>query len=149
MSHTILVGYDDSDSSRRALDRAVEEARSRHARLLVLAVLELPIDPNAPRAFGTMGDGAPVSGPYPEPPEITDVLDAARAHLDGTGVPAEYHWAPGEPAGLILSVAAERKVDLVVVGHHHHGFLSRMFGGDVAAEVQRHSGSEVIVVDAH
>jgi len=114
---------------------------------MVLAVLELPVDPTAPRAFGTMGDGPPAGGPFPEPPEITSVLDAARARLDGSGVRAEYRWAPGDPAGLLIATAAEHDVDLVVVGAHHHGLLGRLLGGDVAAELRRHAGCEVQIVE--
>ena len=32
----ILVGYDGSDGAKRALDRAVEEARAHHGRILSL-----------------------------------------------------------------------------------------------------------------
>ncbi len=98
----ILVGYDDSDASARALERAAAQARERQQRLVVLAVLEMPLDPRDPHQFGTAGDSTPLTGPFPEPPEITDILADARSKLEGTGVMADYVWAPGEPARLIV-----------------------------------------------
>ena len=147
MAHTVLVGFDDSPASRRALDLARDATRREHGRLIVLAVLELPVDPTGPRAFGTMGDGPPAAGPFREPPEITSVLDAARTRLEGSGARAEYRWAPGDPAALLIATAAEHDVDLVVIGEHHHGLLGRLLGGDVATEVRRHAGCEVRVVE--
>jgi nucleotide-binding universal stress UspA family protein len=144
---TILVGYDESDASVRALARAAEEARRTAQGLVVLAVLELPLDPRDPHQFGTAGDSTPITGPFPEPPEITAILEDARERLDGAGVAADYLWAPGEPARLIVDVAEARKASAIVVGHHHHSMLGRLFGTDVAADVQRNAACEVIVVD--
>lgn len=144
---SILVGFDGSDASGRALDRAAAEAHRSGARLIVLAVHELPLDPRDPHQFGTAGDSTPITGPFPEPPEISEILAAARARLAGTGVEAEYDWAPGEPARLIVDAARDREVDAIVVGHHHHGMLGRLLGADVAADVRRGADCEVIVVD--
>jgi nucleotide-binding universal stress UspA family protein len=143
----VLVGYDDSDASARALDRAAERAREASQRLIVLAVLEMPLDPRDPRQFGTAGDGTAVTGPFAEPPPITEILDKARDRLEGTGVVAEYVWAPGEPARLIVDTAQGRGAETIVVGHHHHTMLGRLFGTDVAADVQRNAACEVVVVD--
>lgn len=144
---SILVGYDRSAASVRALERAAAEARKTHARLIVLAVLEMPLDPRDPHQFGTAGDGTPITGPFAEPPEITEILDDARSRLEQAGVAAEYLWAPGEPARLIVDIAGERRASAIVVGHHHHGMLGRLFGTDVAADVEREADCTVILVD--
>lgn len=144
---SIVVGYDRSEASVRALERAADEAREHHARLIVLAVLEMPLDPRDPRQFGTAGDGTPITGGFTPPPEITETLDDARERLEHAGVAADYVWAPGEPARLLVDVAKERKAKAIVVGHHHHGMLGKLFGGDVAADVQREADCAVIVVD--
>jgi nucleotide-binding universal stress UspA family protein len=62
MEDTIIVGYDDTELSRKALDRAIEEARQRNGRLVVIAVEEMPLDPADPRNFGTLDDGPVESG---------------------------------------------------------------------------------------
>jgi hypothetical protein len=42
---TVVVGYDGHERSDAALDRAIEEARDQHEKLVVLAVFEVPLDP--------------------------------------------------------------------------------------------------------
>jgi hypothetical protein len=49
----ILVGYDGSDGAKRALDRAVVEARDRHVRTAVASVASMPLELDAPRYHGT------------------------------------------------------------------------------------------------
>jgi hypothetical protein len=56
MSSTILVGYDGAPPARAALIRAIEEARESHANLVVVAVAEMPLNPEGPQNFGTLDD---------------------------------------------------------------------------------------------
>lgn len=148
MSAPILVGYDRSDSAKRALQRAVELCNEHHAPLVVLAVHEAILDPTAPRAFGTMGDGSPMQGPFPEMPDVHEALQEARDVVeDGAVAKADYAWAIGEPAALIVETAQDRKARVVVVGHTHHGLLAKAFGADISAEVEKHAGCPVEVVD--
>ena len=144
---TILVGYDGLDPADRALDRAVDEARAGSAKLVVLAVAEMPLDPEDPQNFGTLDDGPPAMIPMTVPPELERVLARARERVEAAGLRADYVWAAGQPAQEIVDAARDRSVDLVVLGHHHHGFLGRLFGEDVAAGVKREAACEVIVAD--
>lgn len=148
MPGTILVAFDDSDESRRALERAIVEGRSRQADLLVLAVFAMPLDPGAaPRDLVTWGDGAPFTGPLEPPPHIQALLDAAAGRIEGAEVSAEYAWAPGPPGQLIMDIAKDREVDLIVVGaDHHQTIFSSQLGTNVAEDVAAHAGREVIVV---
>jgi nucleotide-binding universal stress UspA family protein len=145
---TVVVGYDGSDGSGRALARGADEARTHHELLVVLAVFELPLDPGDPRNFGTPAN-EPRDGPLHAPPQVVEALDKARGEMTSShaDVSADYLWAPGEPANLIVETARERKARLIVVGAHHHGFLSRVFGADVAADVRREADCEVLVVE--
>ena len=143
---TVIVGYDGSDGSGRALARAADEARTHDEPLVVLAVFELPLDPRDPRNFGTAAT-EPRDGPLHAPPDVVDALDKAERELADAGVSVDYVWAPGEPANVIVQTARERTARLIVVGTHHHGFLSRVFGADVAADVRREADCEVLVVE--
>ncbi len=148
MSAPILVGYDRSDSSRRALDHAIARCNERHAPLLVLAIHEAVLDPSGPRAFGTMGDGDRIQGPFPEMPDVHEALGEARDRVEeGAVAKAEYAWAIGEPGALIVETARDYGAQLIVVGHSHHGFLGKVFGADVAAEVEKHAGIPVEVME--
>lgn len=148
MSAPILVGYERTESADRALHRAIALAHEKHAPLLVLAVHEAPLDPTGPRAFGTLGDGTPMQGPFPELPDLHEVLHEAREKVNAGGVKkATYAWAIGEPGGLIVETAKDHHCSMVVVGQGHHSFLGKVFGADVASEVEKHAGIPVEIVD--
>ena len=144
---TIVVGYDGEDAADRALDHAIEEARASGARLVVLAVSEMPLNPEGPQNFGTLGDSPARMIPLLEPPELEPVFAEAHQRIEAAGLSADYAWAAGEPADAIVGEARDRKADLIVLGSHHGGLFSRLLGADVASEVKRSAGCDVIVVD--
>lgn len=146
MSATIVVGYDDEEPARRALDRAIEEARQRQAEIVVVAVAEMPLDPEGPQSFGTLDDSPARMIPLVVPPALEPVLASARERVEAAAITADFLWAAGEPAAAIVAAAQDRGAALVVVGKHQHGFLTRFLGTDVAAEVERRAGCEVLVV---
>ena len=122
MSAPILVGYERTESADRALTHAIALAHEKHAPLLVLAVHEAPLDPTGPRAFGTLGDGTPMQGPFPELPDLHEVLHEARDKVNAGGVKhATYAWAIGEPGGLIVETAKDHHCLMVVVGRAPSG----------------------------
>ena len=142
----VLVGFDDSAAARRALDRGIEEAQARKARLIVLSVFEVPLDPQVDRFFGTLDDISDWEGqPISPPPELVGLLAQARDEVEAAGLRAEFMWAAGEPGNAIVEAARDAQADTVVLGEHHHGFLAGLFGSDVAAAVERELGSAVIV----
>jgi nucleotide-binding universal stress UspA family protein len=147
MAGTIVVGYDDKEPAARALDRAIEEARTSNGRLVVVAVLEMPLDPTVPPNFGTPGDRPPLSADRGLPAELEPALASARERLEATQVPAKLVWAVGDPARVIVDAAKDHGADLIVLGSHHHSFLGRMFGEDIAAAVKHDAGCDVLVVE--
>jgi nucleotide-binding universal stress UspA family protein len=142
----ILVAYDGSDGARRALDRAVEEARNSHGRITVVSVANMPLNPDDPRNYGTLDDiSSDEGGPLSPPPDVVAQLEDARENLAAAGIRAELTWAAGEPGHEIVEAAKRVNARTIVLGEHHHGFLSKLFGGDVDAEVQREAGCTVIL----
>jgi nucleotide-binding universal stress UspA family protein len=142
----ILVGYDGTASGRRALERAAEEAREHHARVTVLSVVDMPLNPEEPRNFGTYDDISGEEGQsYGPPPETVEHLREARELLGAAGVDPELAWAVGDPGPEIVQFAKRINARTIVVGEHHHGFLSRTFGGDIDGEVEREAGCNVIL----
>jgi nucleotide-binding universal stress UspA family protein len=142
----ILVGYDGSAGGHRALQRAIAEANDSHGRVTVVSVLDLPLDPEGPRNFGTLDDISPDEGaPLSAPPDVVAHLTEARDILADAGIDADLTWAAGEPGRAIVDAAKRIHAQTIVVGEHHHGFLSGLFGADVAGEVQREARCDVIV----
>jgi nucleotide-binding universal stress UspA family protein len=145
MTSTIVVGYDGAAPASRALDRAIDEARTVRAQLLVVAVAEMPLNPEGPQNFGTLDDTPARMIPLVEPAELEPVLAEAKDRVDAAGLTGEYLWAAGEPASAIVGAARERGAALIVIGSHHHSLLARVFGPDVGTEVKRDAGCDVIV----
>ena len=146
MSGPIVVGFDGSDGADPALGRAIEEAKTTGGRLVVVAVAGMPLDPEGPMAYGMLGEEV-ATLPIVEPPELVGVLGLARERIEAAGLDADYVWEAGEPAGAILREARDRDAALVVVGKGHHSRLGRWLGTDVAADVEKHAGCPVLVVE--
>ena len=80
----VLVGFDDSAAARRALERGIAEAQARNARLIVLSVFEVPLDPQVDRFFGTLDDVADWEGqPIAPPPELVGLGEHHHGFLAG------------------------------------------------------------------
>lgn len=142
-----MVGYDAGEPASRALERALDEAKAAHAHLLIVAVEAMPLDPYAPPTFGTLDDSPPTIAPLVEPPELRRLTAEAMSRAEAEGVPADFLWAVGDPARTIVDAARDSKASKIVVGSHHHSFLERLFGEDVAAAVEHEAHCDVIVVE--
>ena len=151
VSGPIVVGYDGSAPSDAALARAVEEAQTAGSRLVVVSVVEMPLEAEGPIGFGFgvgIGDAPLPPLPIVPPPEIEALLDRARQSVEAAGVEADYVWETGDPAGSILNEARDRGAAAIVVGQGHHSLLGRWLGTHTAAEIERAAGCRVVVVDA-
>ena len=143
----VVVGFDDKEPARHALERAIEEAQARGVELVVVAVEDLPLDPEGPQNFGSLDDEPVRMIPLVAPPDLQDMFADARKVIDAAGVKADYLWAAGDPARVIADAAHDRKASVVVLGAHHHRFMDRLLGTDVPAEVERELGADVVIVD--
>jgi nucleotide-binding universal stress UspA family protein len=147
VASTIVVGYDGAERSSKALDRAIDEARKDHAKLVVVAVAEMPLNPEGPQNFGTLDDSPARMIPLVEPPELEPVLAEAKERVESAGLTGEYMWAAGDPANEIVEVAKDRKAGVIVIGSHHHSLFARLLGADVETQIKRDAGCDVIVAD--
>jgi nucleotide-binding universal stress UspA family protein len=134
---TIIVGYDDTEPSKRALERAAELARTFGSKLIVTSVSPV-VTPAAPRSIGA--DPADTASQH-----IAE-LAAARGYLDREGLAAEYIEAVGHPADSILAAAQERHADMIVVGTRELGFLQRLFSESVSDAVSHRASCDVMIV---
>jgi len=143
---TIVVGYDSSDPSKRALERAAELAEAFGASLIVTSVAEpvaVPADALVPG--DAIGLAAPAILPVPDRAEATRELEEARRTLAARKVEAQYLATVGDAAEGIIEVANQHDADLIVVGTREPGFLDRIVGGDVSETVSRRAHRDVLI----
>jgi nucleotide-binding universal stress UspA family protein len=134
---TIVLGYDDTEPSMRALRRVVELAKAFDASVVVVSVA---------RAMTGAGRGIGPVDPT-DPPELhRQQLSHAKAVLDELGIDGAYEVGLGEPADLIVKVADERDADMIVVGTGEPGLIARLLGQSVSETVQRRAHCDVLIV---
>jgi nucleotide-binding universal stress UspA family protein len=132
----IVLGYDESDTAKRALERAAELAKAFSAELIVASIA--PVMTSIGRSAGPVDPADP-------PSEHVEELKHARTYLQGQGVNADYLAGLGHPAETIAELAKERDADLIVVGHHHGG-ITRLLGQSVSDSVAHKVTCDVLLV---
>jgi nucleotide-binding universal stress UspA family protein len=132
----ILVAYDGSEASGRALERAGQEALQHGGDLTVISVV--PLQPSGPRSAG------------PIMPGDVDVhsreLTEAVARLKEMGVDATPVEAVAHPDEAIVDEAERGKFDLIVVGSRGHHGIARFLVGSTSIRVVTHAQCDVLVV---
>ena len=129
----IVVGYDGSDVSRRALERAARLAGQGGAVTVVTAGSLLP---QAPGRASTTEEEA----------EHRRVLEEARALLGERGVETQLVEGFGDPAETIIQTAEEQDADLIVIGTRGRGAAARVLLGSVSTAVVNRASCDVLVV---
>jgi nucleotide-binding universal stress UspA family protein len=137
MIKTIVVGYDETEPARRALERAAELAQAFGAKVIVTSVAPVLI---------SVGRGMGAIDPVDPPAEHVAELERARARLEGTAPEVELVPAVGEPADTIVELADERHADLIVVGTREPNVLERLLGQSVSQSVSRQAHCDVLIV---
>lgn len=121
----ILVPYDGSEHSERALAHAIRIAGAMRAEITLLHVLHPP----------DLGWES----------EDRDMLDEARKKAEEAGVKATAKRVGGSPREEIAK-EAEQGYDIIVMGSRGLGGLTHILLGSVAEYVVRHSKYPVMIV---
>lgn len=80
------------------------------------------------------------------PPEPRDPEAVARAAAQQAGVSADVIAEIGDPGPRLCNLAAELDADVLVVGNHERGFLSRLLDPSVQHHVTNHAPCPVLIV---
>ena len=135
----IVLGYDDSDCAKAALDVAVDVAGAFGDRIVVVYAYAPP-----ERVVGVE---------YREHEHALHELgEQATAHaatrLRDADVEFEVELVPEKPARALLAVAEARAARLIVVGTHGEGPLASALLGSVPQKLVHRSPIPVLVVPA-
>jgi nucleotide-binding universal stress UspA family protein len=136
--HKILHPTDYSDLSRPAFEFACALARDFGAELILCHVGPPPII--------AAGEGAVIDFPTGEAEQMTARLEQLKP--GDARVQATHKLLRGVPADEIVRLAGEAKVELIVLGTHGRGGLSRLLMGSVAEGVMRKAPCPVVTVKA-
>jgi nucleotide-binding universal stress UspA family protein len=134
---TILLAYDDTEPSRRALDRAASLAEAFGSRVLVTSIASLVH--SSPRSVTQIDRGGGVG-------TQTDEVRQAQTMLEERGIAAESVTAVGDPASAIAQLAEDRHADLVVIGTRGVGPVQRLLGQSVSQAVSRRVSCDLLIV---
>ena len=144
---TIVVGFDETGASRRALERAAMLAKALGSKLVVTSVAEIPIPgPGLDPATAIGGTERLAEVSVEALDQANARLEEARELLERRGLELELVSELGIPADRIVAVAEDRDADLIVVGTREPSFLERLFGGSVSEDVSRHAHRDVLIV---
>jgi nucleotide-binding universal stress UspA family protein len=128
----ILIGIDDSATSKRALDYVSRIRWPAGSTVLVATVLR------------------PVFGTSPDDPErvkfSTDLVERAGQRPREAGLATATRLLEGEPGDALVAAAKSERCDLIVVGSHGRSGLAKLLLGSVASHVVTHAPCSVLVV---
>ena len=137
----IVVAYDGSEHSKRALMRAAAIAKQDSASLMVVNAVDttmITLAPMSPPIPAEVFEDIIKSGEDLE----SQALNLVKPVVSGaTGVSEE-----GNAAEIILKQAAENGADLIVIGRRGISEVKRFLIGGVSSAVVAHSHCDVLVV---
>jgi len=138
MADTIVVGFDDSDGSRAALEHAVGLARRAGYSVTVVFCYEPP----ATRAGGALDQKDLLEQLGRE------LLKKAQEQVAGSDVTVEGELVDGRPVDGLIAAADEHDAAMIVVGHHGEGPLRGALLGATANKLLHLAERPVLVVPA-
>jgi nucleotide-binding universal stress UspA family protein len=133
----IVVGFDGSENSKKALARAAEIANG--ATVAVVSAIKVELLIRDPSGAVRPEDPAEVDA-------RTQALADAREFLEGRGITGVYIEGHGNPADVIVQEATDSGADLIIVGTRGQNAAQRLFMGSVSTNVVHHAPCDVLVV---
>ncbi|WP_242111529.1 universal stress protein [Luteimonas aquatica] len=137
MAKYVLVGYDGSDSSKRAFRFAVDLARAFDGRIRAVTVLQPVVEGMGAVAAMMVDDGPERAG------ELLRQLAAEHPEAAGR---IEAELVAGNPGDVLLAQIEQYGIDHLVIGHSERGALARWLVGSVSTEVLARAHVPVTVV---
>ena len=135
---SLLVPYDGSESSKKALSRAADLSRTDKAEVSVLYVI-----PRYEEMVDFFKTEAISRSLYREAEKITDEAKKLAADLD---LPIKTIVQEGHAGDRIVESAEKHKIDLIVMGTHGWRGMSKALMGSTAERILAHANCPVLIV---
>ncbi|AOL15509.1 hypothetical protein BFU36_00765 [Sulfolobus sp. A20] len=137
MISKILVAYDGSSSAEKALDFAIDLAKSVNASVVILHVVNTCIE-----SWGVVSNDTIERMKK----KAYECINNAVEKVKKNGISVEGQVIEGEPSSTIVDFAEKVNASLIVVGSRGLSRLKRTLIGSVSLAVLEHSKIPVLVV---
>ncbi len=143
MSQKFIVGFDDSDSAKRALDFAIDRAKAQGTGILIAHVLEW-----SPYSFLTPEELEERHKRRGQELERANkaILDPVVESLKNSGVEVETALKYGHIAETLGALAEEHDAKQIVIGRTGQSSLTSRFFGSVAGSLAQSAPVPVTIV---
>ena len=133
----ILIGYDGSPESEKAVEIAFSLAGCMDAKVQILAVARPPEPATSVELEAVLDDARE---------HYEEGFDRIRAKARACELEVETDMAVGHPGEQIIHRAEKDGIDLIILGRRGRSMLSRMMLGSVSERVLRYAHCPVMVV---
>ena len=151
----VLVALDGSEHSERALETAIQIAKSLGSKLVLLTVHHDAIASVTSPEMTVHLPGTVPDGPSPELTEMANeaahdydkkFLAKAEARVRAEKVDVETEFAEGDLVEEIVKKSKEDGFDLIVMGARGSGRLKKLFIGSVSDGVIKNAPCPVLII---
>ena len=138
MISTVAVGTDGSETAAEAVSEAAEIARRFGAKLVLLSAFQ-----DSKGASADEGRDIELQWASNSSARVRSILERSEAELSGSGIDCETRADDGDPAEVLVRLAAECGADLLVIGNKG---MKRRVLGSVPNTVTHHADCSVMVI---
>jgi universal stress protein A len=142
----ILVPIDFSEHSKRTVSYATKTASRHNSTIYLLHVFQVPDYVVTPYARRRQNCAEVQSQVDAAEQEARENLEAFAEDLSKKGVKVQSYLRVGYPFDEIVLMANHFNVDLIIIGSHGRGAISRLLVGSTAERVVEHAPCPVLVV---
>jgi len=138
MYKNIVLAYDGSKFSNKALKEAINIAKSSGGGLLILSVVDITdeFESQAPGLTDKMTE------------KLLKLAQKALAKALTAKVKAKVEVHVGDAYEMIVDISKKKKADIIIMGSHGRTGLTRLLMGSVTSRVIGHAPCSVLVVKA-
>jgi nucleotide-binding universal stress UspA family protein len=138
MYKNIILAYDGSKFSNKALQEAINIAKSSGGSLVILSVVDITdeFESEAPGLTDKMTE------------KLLKSAQKAMGKAIDAKVKAKIEVHVGDAYEMIVETAKKKKADIIVMGSHGRTGLTRLLMGSVTSRVIGHAPCAVLVVKA-
>lgn len=141
--NNVVVGYDGSECSQRAIDAALVVVNEGGTVHLVLAY-DAPSARQVSQAYAAVPVEFTSSIDLMKEPR--EALAQAAQRVADQGVTVVDHFVDDDPASAIMQMADEVSADMIVVGSRGLGRASQVVRGSVSTKIAHHAEVDFMVI---